>query len=190
MKKVNWNYILILVGSVLGLSAIGSLIIGIVNGKPEGFVSIMVVFVFMLGIIVFISHAQSNFITNRLMKKTMEKDVQALKFQDCSTFTTSNAILKIDEENGRIGYIYYLNPTKFVVVSAKDITDIKSDYKKGPLGGTNYVYFQFAYEGKRIRVATFTSRNVYSLKSGEVLEAISKADTYAELLERTKNAAQ
>ena len=76
------------------------------------------------------------------------------------------------------------------MISAKNITDIKSDYMKGPLGGTRYVYFQFVYEGKCTKVPTFTSRNMYSLKSAEVMEAISKADTYAELLERTKGVAQ
>lgn len=190
MKKVNWNYILILIGSVLGLSAIASLILGIIAGNLAGFGGFMVMFVFILGIIALISNFQSNFITDRLMKKTLENDEQALSFRDCSTFHTNNAILKIDEAMGRIGYIYYLNPTEFVVVSAKNITDIKSDYIKGPLGGTRFVYFQFVYEGKCIKVATFTSRNMYSLKSGEVLEAMSKADTYAELLERTKRSAQ
>ncbi len=190
MKKVNWNYILILIGSVLGLSAIASLILGIAVGNLAGFGGFMVMFVFIIGIIALISNFQSNFITDRLMKKTLENDEQALSFRDCSTFRTNNAILKIDEAKGRIGYIYYLNPTEFVVVSAKNITDIKSDYIKGPLGGTRFVYFQFVYEGKCIKVATFTSRNMYSLKSGEVLEAMSKADTYAELLERTKRSAQ
>lgn len=190
MKKVNWNYILILVGSVLGLSAIASLILGLVGGNLAGFGGVMFVFVFIIGIVVLISHFQSNFITNRLMKKTLEKDEQALSFQNCSTFHTNNAILMIDEAKGRIGYIYYLNPTEFVVVSAKNITNIKSDYMKGPLGGTRYVYFQFVYEGKCIKVPTFTSRNMYSLKSAVVLDAMSKADTYAELLERTKGAAQ
>jgi len=190
MKKVNWNYILFLVGGLFGLSAIASLIICIIGGNFAGFGGCMVMFVFLIGIVVLISNFQSNFITNRLMKKTLESDEQALSFQNCSTFTTNNAILKIDEANGRIGYIYYLNPTEFLVVSAKNITDIKADYIKGPLGGTRYVYFQFVYEGKCIKVATFTSRNMYSLNSKEVLEAMSKADTYVELLERTKNAAQ
>lgn len=190
MKKVNWNYILILIGGVLGVAAIASLIIGIISGNLAGFGGLMMMFVFIAGVMAFVFHTESNFVTDWLMKKTLETDEQALTFQNCSTFTTNNAILKIDEAKGRIGYVYYLNPTEFVVISAKNITDIKSDYMKGPLGGTRYVYFQFAYEGKCTKVPTFTSRNMYSLKSAEVMEAISKADTYAELLERTKNAAQ
>lgn len=190
MKKVNWNYILILIGGVLGVAAIASLIIGIISGNLAGFGGLMMMFVFIAGVMAFVFHTESNFVTDRLMKKTLETDEQALTFQNCSTFTTNNAILMIDEATVRLGYIYYLNPTKFVTVSAKNITEIKSDYIKGPLGGTRYVYFQFVYEGQRIRVATFTSRNMYSLQSGEVLEAMSKADAYAALLERTKSAAQ
>ncbi|MBR6538024.1 MAG: hypothetical protein IKT67_12585 [Lachnospiraceae bacterium] len=190
MKKVNWSYILIVIACVLGVSALASLMMGIIGGNFAGFGGVMFVFVFIIGIVALVSHFESNFITNGLMKKTLKKDEQALSFQNSSTFTSNNAILMIDEATGRLGYIYYLNPTKFVTVSAKNITEIKSDYIKGPLGGTRYVYFQFVYEGQRIRVATFTSRNMYSLQSGEVLEAMSKADAYAALLERTKSAAQ
>lgn len=190
MKKVNWSYILIVIACVLGLSVLTSLIIAITGDVFAGFGIFMFMFVFCFGIVALILHFQSNFITNALMKKTLKKDEQALSFQNCSSFTTNNAILKIDEATGRLGYIYYLNPTKFVTVSAKNISEIQSGYIKGPFGGTNYVYFQFVYEGQRIRVATFTSRNVYSLESGEVLEAMSKADAYVALLERTNRAAQ
>ena len=128
MKKINWKYILILFGGVLALSAIASLILGIVNGNLAGFTGIMFVFVFILSIMMFVFHTQSNFVTDRLMKKTLETDEKAASFQNCSTFTTNDGILKIDEAKGRIGFVYYLNPTEFVVISAKNITDIKSDY--------------------------------------------------------------
>ena len=72
MKKVNWNYILILIGAALGLSAIASLIIGIISGNLAGFGGLMVMFVFIIGIMFFVFHTESNFVTDRLMKKTLE----------------------------------------------------------------------------------------------------------------------
>ncbi len=56
------------------------------------------------------------------------------------------------------------------------------NYKKEPLGGTQYVYFEFYYNNKRVRIPTFTASNVYSLQSQAVLEGISKADAFCDLL--------
>ena len=95
----------------------------------------------------------------------------------------------IDEETGKIGYVSYLNPKEFQLLSAANITDIKSSYVKGPLGGTSYVYFEFFYNKQKVRIPTFTSNNTYSLESSEVLEGISKADTFAEILTNAQNQA-
>ena len=94
---------------------------------------------------------------------------------------------RIDESAGRIAYVSYQNPYEFQMVSAKDITNIKSSYIKGPLGGTRYVYFEFYYNNKKVRIPTFTSRNIYSLKSQEVLEGISKADAFCDILVHAQN---
>lgn len=75
------------------------------------------------------------------------------------------------------------------MISAKDISNIRSSYIKGPLGGTSYVYFEFFYNKKRTRVPTFTSNQAFSMNSSEVITAISKADAYCEILENAKNTA-
>lgn len=75
------------------------------------------------------------------------------------------------------------------MVQAKELTNIKSSYTKAPLGGTQYVYFEFYVNNKRVRIPTFTASNVYSLQSQAVLEGISKADAFCALLTNAQNVA-
>ena len=70
-----------------------------------------------------------------------------------------------------------------------NISNVRTYYIKGPFGGTRYVCFEFIYQNKRVRIPTFTSRNMYSMESEEVLTALSKADTFCEILENAKRAA-
>lgn len=74
------------------------------------------------------------------------------------------------------------------MVEAKELTDIESSYKKAPLGGTSYVYFAFKYNNKKVVIPTFTASNVYSLQSPAVLEGISKADAFCDLLKNAQTA--
>lgn len=53
---------------------------------------------------------------------------------------------------------------------------------------TSYVYFEFYYNGKKTRIPTFTSSNTYSIQSSEVMEGISKADTFCDILKNAQNA--
>ena len=48
------------------------------------------------------------------------------------------------------------------------------------------MYFEFKYQNQKKRIATFASNQAYSLKSGEVMEAISKADYFCEVIQRAK----
>jgi len=191
MKKVNWKIIIfVTVALVLTAFLLGG-VCGLIFKNGIVFLAVTLCGFFSGAIWIFIWNISTNKFTQRIMEKTIAENAEANGFYNCSTFTTHNAILKIDAEHGKIAYVCNLNPTEFQVISAKNITDIKSDYQKAPLGGTAYVYFQFVYEGVRIRIPTFTAIHcVYSLQSAEVLEGISKADAYAELLQRTKNAAQ
>ena len=60
------------------------------------------------------------------------------------------------------------------------------DLMKGPLGGATAVYFSFIYNGKKTKVHTFLSNQAYNLKSKEIMEGISKADMYVNLLNGLK----
>lgn len=148
---------------------------------------------FFIFLLIGMDAATGNARAGRIAKKTMEKNSKKENFGRCSTFITEGsftigAILTIDENTGRVAYVSYWNPHEFQMMHAKDLTNIKSSYIKAPFGGTQYVYFEFYYKNKRVRIPTFTaSKVVYSLQSREVLEGISKADTFCDLLMNAQN---
>ncbi|MBR6538022.1 MAG: hypothetical protein IKT67_12575 [Lachnospiraceae bacterium] len=190
MKKVNWKLLLLVAAGAVVLSFLLGGLCALIFRSKTVFIAVTIIAAVGSLMYLFIFNIGTNAVTKRIMDKTIAKNAEANGFGRCSTFTTHNAVIKINEQTGKIAYVCNLNPTEFQVISAKDITDIKSDYNKAPMGGTTNVYFQFVYKGTRICIPTFTAIHcVYSLQSGEVLEGISKADAYAELLERAKNAA-
>ena len=190
MKKVNWKLVISVVLGAVALSFLLGGICALVFQSKTVFTAVTIIAAVGSLMFLFIFNIDTNAVTKSMIDNTVLKHAAANGFGYCSTFTTHNAKLLIHAEAGKIAYVCNLNPTEFQVISAKEITDIKSDYIKAPLGGTTYVYFQFVYNGTRIRIPTFTATHcVYSLQSAEVLEGISKADAYAELLQRAKEAA-
>ena len=98
-------------------------------------------------------------------KRTMKKHSEEEGFGKAYTYTNKNTgtcgcVLAIDESSGRVAYVSALNPFQFQMCHANDLTDLQSSYIKGPFGGTRYVYFTFCYKNKRIKIPTFTSRNM------------------------------
>lgn len=186
MKKFSLKFFLAQLGIILGVCLLIGLIAAIVSGEFE-FATIMTTVLLSLIVIGSLYLGLSSLFTGKLVKKTIAKYAAENGFVNYSRFRSSGAVLLIDEQVGRIAYVANQNPFEFQVISAKDIYDIKSSYKKGPLGGTGYVYFEFYCDNKRVRIPTFTSNQMYSLKSAYVLEGISKADTYCEILQSAKN---
>ncbi len=186
MKKFSLKFFLVQSGIVLGICLLIGLIATIVSGEFV-FATFMTTVVLSLVVIGILYCGLSSLFTDTLVKKTIEKQAAQNGFVNYSRFRSNGAVLLIDEQAGRIAYVANQNPYEFQVISAKDIYDIKSSYKKGPLGGTGYVYFEFFCNNKRVRIPTFTSNQMYSLKSAYVLEGISKADTYCEILQSAKN---
>lgn len=190
MKKVSWSYIL-KSWAILLIISIGLGMGFIVQGKvrletfydyfPGGVIAGIIIFVFMM-----ICWAMSSFngSPSKSMQKLMDAKSKEANFKDYSTFSSSTGIVRIDGEDGRVAFVAKLNPKEFQVVNAKDLTDIKSDYNKDPLGGTRYVYFSFKCDGVNFKVPTFTADTTYSLNSSQVLEGISKADMFADILKK------
>lgn len=122
--------------------------------------------------------------SDKKSKATFEKGLKDHNFDNCVTFKANDSFLAIDQSTGRIGYVSNSNSKAFQIAEAKDITDIKSDHMPAPMGGTSGVYFSFKYNGKKTKLYTFLTNSNYSMKSSEVMEAVSKADYYADLLHK------
>ncbi|MBO4687429.1 MAG: hypothetical protein J5636_02865 [Clostridiales bacterium] len=191
MKKYSAKYILtqILIYTVIGVAA-GTALPYFTHMKPllSSAIAFSIIALFFLWLV---SMSATNSYSGKIARKTMQKGAEAEQFGQCSTFTaaapyTLGQILKIDSKTGRVAYVSYQNPKQFQLVHARELTNITSSYVKGPFGGTRYVYFEFYYKNKRVRFATFTSRSMYSLKSKQVLEAISKGDMFRDILLRAQ----
>ncbi len=187
MKRIAVKFLLLQVVILVAVSTVIGIIVSAALGSGEliaGGLRVMPLFLFILALIYF---GFANVFTGTIARKTMKKYSKKENFERCSTFITDGsftigAIVKIDENSGRVAYVSYQNPYEFQMVQAKELTNIKSSYIKAPLGGTQYVYFEFYYNNKRVRIPTFTSSNVYSLQSQAVLEGISKADAFCDLI--------
>lgn len=184
MKLINPLYLLVQAGAAFGVAFVVALVCSIFGWSFSG---MFVLVGFTLAVIVLMSNFSESILSSRLTKKTIEENASAKGFADCHTFKSLYGTILIDVEGGKFAVISIWNPTQFQVGNAAKIENIVSDYVKAPLGGTTGVYFQFMYEKTRIRCYTFaTSKNPYTLNSGEVLEAQSKADTFAGLLQQAK----
>lgn len=122
-------------------------------------------------------------------KRTMKKHSEQEDFEAAFTYTnkstgTCGCVLAIDESSGRVAYVSALNPFQFQVCHANDLTDLQSSYIKGPFGGTRYVYFTFCYKNKRIKIPTFTSRNMFSVGSSYVQDALAKGQQICDMIAR------
>lgn len=117
------------------------------------------------------------------------KELDATGFNRNHTFNSDNCAVAIDIANGKIAIVFKWNPSQLYVLPANRITKIWVDDGKH-IGGTSRVSFLFIVDGIKIRVNTFISNRTWSMKSNNVLEAISKADMMASALNTAAQAAQ
>lgn len=121
--------------------------------------------------------------SSKKAKKTFTEGLTENGFKNYVTFEGNDAFLAIDNDKNRIAYVANSNPKQFQMANKNELSDIVSDHNKAPMGGTSGVYFSFKYNGKKTKVYTYLTNGNASLKSQVILEAISKADYYAELLQ-------
>lgn len=187
MKKIDVKFVAIQGIILLVISLIAGFFAGRNSVSPVATVIGLTIFVdIMLSLFYWIGI--SGIITDKLASKTEAKYSRERGFANCETFYSSSEIFKVNVETGKIAYIANQNPFEFQEINASELTDVKTGYFPGPLGGTSYVYFEFKYKNKRKKIATFQSNQPYSLKSGEVVEAISKADYFCEIINQAKEA--
>ena len=184
MQKYN---VLVIILSILFMTALAFLIgvaITLLVGK-EGLLGLWVI------LTTFSAWAFYPMYMNPMMllfaKRTMKKHSEEEGFGETFTYTNKNTgtcgcVFRIDESSGRVAYVSALNPFQFQMCHANDLTDLQSSYIKGPFGGTRYVYFTFCYKNKRIKIPTFTSRNMFSTSSSYVQDALAKGQNICDLI--------
>jgi hypothetical protein len=172
MKKVDFKRVLV----QLLILIVVSLLIGVIGGittQPNftmgfAFFSVAAFIILFIVWLVIVGNGGSG----KAAKKTMEEYVQKENFKNYNTFYTNNAVIVINED-GKVGYVANMNPKEFQIAMPNEISDVKSDYVKSPMGGTTMVYFSFRYKGKVTKVPTFTADHVCSMNNEKVLEGIS-----------------
>jgi len=192
MKKYNAKVILGEIVFILVVSLIPSVAIALALGAKQGIVLsalpwyvLSVCFFFLLWIILI------NTVMGAFAKRTMEKHSESEGFGQSYTYInkdsgTVGAILRIDRDSGRVAYVSFQNPFAFQMVHASELSDFKSSYIKGPFGGTRYVYFEFWYDFKKVRIPTFTSRSMFMVTSTTVKRALAKGDEICAELARAQ----
>ena len=181
MKKYSIGFILIEIAVMLVISIIPAVFVALYT-DPEKNLTIPALIVFMF--FAFILHtALANRILFPVARKTMEKKAEKEGFVRSQTFynrqgNSCASILAIDDANAKIAYVSVHNPFRFQTADVEDLTDVKSGYIKGPFDGTRYVYYQFTYNDRRIRIPTFTARSMHFLTAAVVQDAITKADSF------------
>ena len=191
MKRYNGKFLAIQIIVILLLSCgitAGLVFPAITHNNTEvlDFIGFVVLIGFIIAIIWTIIY---RFVSENIAKKTLAT-ADDKGIHNSGTFITNREMLRIDAQTGKIAYVAYQNPYELQIVSAADITDIQTWWNKAPFNATSYVAFQFNYKGKRIRIPTFTSsRSTYSMNSNMVKTAITKADTYVNLLTQARQAA-
>lgn len=176
MKKRNLSYLAMWYG---GLVIITAIFVGLIFIFDSVIFPIIGFVVFIGGIVVIPQ------ILDNQMKKNALKFEEKFAENDFSyqyKFIAKYNICYIDPDGGRICVIWRNNPTQYYIEDASKITDIRTHDGK-QLRGTSLVSCQFKLAGEKFKIYTLrVSNGQLSMKSAEVLEAISKADKLCEML--------
>ena len=189
MKKYNVFVIILSILIMTAFAVLVGFIIGILVGK-EGLYSLWIVLTTFSAWMFY--GLYMNLLLIPFAKMTMKKHSEKENFGKTFTYTNKNGgtcgcIFRIDESSGRVAYVSALNPFRFQMCHANDLVDLNSTYIKGPFGGTRYVYFTFCYKNKRLKIPTFTSRNMFSIGSSYVQDALAKGQDICDMIKRLQS---
>ncbi len=79
-------------------------------------------------LIVFWLAGLSKTVSNHFAKKTLESGTRNWGFIRYNTFYSSFSTIRIDLDNGRVGYIAQFNPFEFQILQPYELSDIKANY--------------------------------------------------------------
>ena len=118
-------------------------------------------------------------------KKKMLRQLDEAGIDRRQIFYGDKCVVSVDMEQGKLGLIFFWNPFEVQVIPAERITKAWADdgaFGAGFTRGTSRVSFLFLLDGIKIRVNTFTSNHRWKMNDRRVLEGISKADRWVEVL--------
>lgn len=185
-KKFGSFFWLLLLGLGFGLPFLISLIMCLFSEGPfrmDVFLPMGLVFAFIAWVILLMMIGYGT-LTSIFVKRTAQK-IEELPYCFNSSFTSRGSILYIDVEGGMIGYISAYNPKEIQVFSASRID--RPETVASTMSGVRFVFY---LDGKKMTVYTLVSNRAVNLKSQMGAEAISKADTFVELLKAAKRNAE
>lgn len=184
IKKINIGYLLASIfGPIIVMILVTVLSVALISNSGVGSIIIMIVY---LAAILWWAIGIKKVHDKKKEAKLSELDSNG--FVRNHTFNSDNSTVAVDVEHGKIAMIFKWNPTQCYVLPANRITKMWVDDGKS-IGGTSRVSFLFIVDGVKIRVNTFISNKIWSMKSDNVLEAISKADMMIESLKAAAQAA-
>lgn len=191
MKKSDLKYVLILIGIGCAVGLIPTIRLALHwsgNGIDGGIGTLIFVFVACAGIANLLLFTMVKSIVFSINIKKLTERFGEHSFHPVSTFQSSGGNFYIDPVAGKVAAITKLNPFAIQVVEAARVQDptVDDGSSMSILKGTRLVSFRFTIDGQKWRVPTFISRQTYSLKSSEVLTAISKADMQVEMINEAK----
>ena len=191
MKKVSGIFLLVQIGAVFLISWILATGLAVLAGNDNVVIAGLKNWLpITLPLVALFYAAGANGITGRIAKRTMKMNAESQHFEKCSTFInddpfTLGSMIMISEDTGRVAYVSYQNPFMFQVAQAKELTDITSGYMPGPFHTTRYVYFQFYYRNKKIRIPTYTAGRMHHISC--LQKEISQADEFRDILLNAQN---
>lgn len=122
-------------------------------------------------------------------RKNMEKVLDEKGFERHQTFYGRGQTVIADMKKGEIALLFFWNPFELYVLPASRIGRTWTEDGAGGVGilrGTSRVSFLFEVDGIKIRVNTFTSNQRWKMEDPKVLEGISKADRWVQVLEAAR----
>lgn len=185
-KKFGSSFLLLLLGVGVGLPVVISLIMALTSKdgfRLDVFLPLCLVFAFIIWIILLMTIAWGT-LTPLLTKGTYKK-IDSLPYRFNNSFQGRNGRLLIDVDNGMIGFISAYNPFEIQIFNASRIDRMETI--ASTMTGVRFVFY---LDGKKMTMYTLLSNRAVNLKSSMGVEAISKADTFVELLKAAKNRAE
>lgn len=184
-KKIGKSFFLLLLGAGVGIPFLLALIMGLVENdlRLNFLLPLGLVFSFMAWIIITVMIAYGYF-TLFFVKRTL-KQADSLPYQFRSSFRGRNGMLLIDVDKGVIGFISAYNPFEIQIFNASRVSNAETI--ASTMSGVRFVFY---LDEKKITMYTLLSNRAVNLKSQMGVKAISKADTFVDLLISAKRRAE